>query len=67
MFVSPFHLPETRSHAQVVVLDTETGSLISSEAFEGLEEARNRVAYALSDDGSKVLVYVTDTCYVANW
>lgn len=52
---------------QVLLISADFGEVLGNEMFDSLEEARNRVQYAISPGAAWVLVYVTDTCHVANW
>ncbi|KAJ9516532.1 hypothetical protein QJQ45_015094, partial [Haematococcus lacustris] len=51
---------------QVALCHVDTGEVAHSETFDDLSECRNKANYCISEDGSKVLVYVTDHCYAFN-
>ncbi|GFH27319.1 uncharacterized protein HaLaN_25622, partial [Haematococcus lacustris] len=51
---------------QVALCNVDTGEVAHSETFDDLSECRNKANYCISEDGSKVLVYVTDHCYAFN-
>ncbi|GFH15517.1 uncharacterized protein HaLaN_11757, partial [Haematococcus lacustris] len=51
---------------QVALCNVETGEVLHAETFDELMECRNKASYCISEDGSKVLVYVTDHCYSYN-
>lgn len=50
----------------LVVVSTATAAVLHSESFEAISEGRNKPAYAISPDGSKVVMYIKETTFGDN-